>query len=134
MVVVLFHHHPTPIVHPHNDTDDDELAGPLLLPEQIISLRIHVNIRYFKIPQYRTGYQLVLEEKCSKKKINGKNTASSYAAIVLPYLESHMLYGETKQRCARLTLVSLYTIKGDTPTFITKRRRTPSNPCLHLLA
>jgi hypothetical protein len=59
--------------------------------------------------------------------------ASSGAAIVLPYLQSRMLYGETKQRCARLTLVSLYTIKGDVPPFVTKRRCAPSNARLHLL-
>jgi hypothetical protein len=36
--VILFHRRPTSIIPPHNDTYDDELADPVLLPEQLIGM------------------------------------------------------------------------------------------------
>jgi hypothetical protein len=42
VVVVPFHHHPTHMIPPYNETHDDELTDPLSLFEQFIDIWIHV--------------------------------------------------------------------------------------------
>jgi hypothetical protein len=51
------------IVPPHNDTHGDELADSLSLSEQLISMWIHVNIRYFEIPQHHTWLSTSFNKK-----------------------------------------------------------------------
>jgi hypothetical protein len=57
-VVVPFYLCPMPIVPLHNDTHGDKLADPLLLPEQLIDIWIHVK-RYLKFRSIARDYQLI---------------------------------------------------------------------------